>query len=138
MQSREELKCKFAVDPVEVFSVLGWMLQEREQHIWIHPDVTAGKSIHKMYFTYIMGDVAMCGYRDADMCGNLIKRGFFDAALEHGTAPRVGTSVRSALDYCHNLLDQGGFCERILPSTYATWKIESVQECKEAEFKQFV
>merc|ERR1719272_2682022 len=28
MKSREELKCKFAVDPVEVFSVLGWLLQE--------------------------------------------------------------------------------------------------------------
>jgi hypothetical protein len=89
MQSREELKCKYAVDPVEVFSVLGWMLQAREQHIWIHPDVTAGESIHKEYFTYIMGDVAMCGYRSSDMCGNLVKRGFFRCcahARQHSTS----------------------------------------------------
>jgi len=138
MQSREELKCKFAVDPVEVFSVLGLMLKEREQHIWIHPDVTAGKSIHKMYFTYIMGDVAMCGYRSGDMCGNLVKSGFFDAALMQGNIPRVGTSVRSALTYCNNLLDKGGICDRTLPTTYTSWKIESTQECGEAKFDGFV
>jgi len=62
MLSREALKCKFAVDPVEVFDVLVVLLQEREKHIWLHPDVKNGKAIHKDYFTYIMGDVAMCGY----------------------------------------------------------------------------
>merc|ERR1719387_2514513 len=85
-----------------------------------------------------MGDVAMCTFRNADMCGNLVKRGFFDAALKHGTAPRVGNTVLTALHYCRSLLDQGGFCETALPSSYATWKVESVQECGEEKFKQFV
>jgi len=138
VKAREDLRCKYAVDPVEVFDVLIGLLKERKKHIWLHDDIKDSKAIHKHYFTYIMGDVAMCGYRNGDMCGNLIKRGFFDAALVHGESPRVGTSVRSALDYCHNLLDQGGFCERYLPSTYSTWKIESVQECKDPEYSQFV
>jgi len=138
MKSREDLQCKYAVDPVEVFDVLVHLLKERAKFIWLHSDVTSGKAIQKVYFTYIMGDIAMCGYRNADMCGNLLHRGFFDAALIHGTAPRVGTTIRSALDYCHDLLDHGGFCERVLPSTYATWKIESVQECQGPDFSQFV
>jgi len=138
IKSREALKCKYAVDPVEVFDVMISLLKEREKHIWLHPDVSSGKAIKKVYFTYIMGDIAMCGYRNADMCGNLLHRGFFDAALLHGTAPRVGTTIRSALAYCHDLLDEGGFCERSLPSTYSTWKIESVQECGNPEFSQFV
>lgn len=138
MAARDILKCKFAVDPLEVFDVLGVLLQEREQHIWLHPDVKSGKAIHKMYFTYIMGDVAMCGYRNADMCGNLVQRGFFDSALISGNVPRIGTTVRSALEYCHGLLDTGGLCERTLPSKYAAWKIESVQECKAAEYNEFV
>jgi hypothetical protein len=138
MKSRAALKCKYAVDPLEVFDVFVALLMEREEYVWLHPDVKAGKAIHKVYFTYIMGDIAICVYRNGDMCGNLVQRGFFDAALKYGTAPRVGTSVNSALDYCHSLLDNGGFCERLLPSTYSTWKIESVQECKAPQFKKFV
>jgi len=114
------------------------LLKERSKYIWIHHDIRNGIAIPKVYFTYIMGDVAMCGYRSSDMCGNLMKRGFFDAAIIHGNVPRVGSTPMSALEYCHSLLDEGGLCERFLPSTYATWKIESVQECKDPEYKQFV
>jgi len=138
MRSREALKCKFAVDPVEVFDVLGLLLKEREKYIWLHPDVKKGEAIHKDYFTYIMGDVAMCGYRSGDMCGNLVQRGFFDAALMNGNIPRIGTTIRSALEYCHSLLDTGGLCERTLPSKYSSWKIESVQECRSPTYEEFV
>lgn len=137
MEAREELKCEFAVDPVEVFNVLGYMLAQREQFIWIHPDVKNGKAIHKEYFTYIMGDVAMCLYRNGDMCGNLVQRGFFDAAIMEGNIPRVGTTVRSALEYCHSMLDRGGICDRSLPSKYEAWKIESAEECRGSDFDEF-
>lgn len=138
MKSRDALKCKFAVDPVEMFEVLVAWLNERKKHIWLHSDIVNHKAIPKAYFIYIMGDIAMCGYRDADMCGNLMKRGVFDAALNLSTVPRIGNTAASALEYCHQLLDFGGLCERFLPSTYSTWKIESVQECKSPEFNSFV
>jgi len=137
-ESRESLKCKYAVDPVEVFGVLITLLKERSQIIWLNQDVNKSAGIQKAYFTYIMGDVAMCGYRNTDMCGNLLQRGVFDAPLRNVSIPRVGGTIKSALDYCHELLDQGGLCERLLPSTYSTWKIESVQECQEAEYNKFV
>lgn len=140
LHSRAELQCILGVDPLEVFDMIGGLLQNREseKYIWVHPDIKSGKSISRDYFTYILGDVAMCSYRNGDMCGNLVKRGFFDAAIISGQIPRVGTTIRSALSYCHKLLDYGGICERYMPSAYATWKIESVSECSQASYHKFV
>lgn len=138
MATREKLKCKYVVDPLEIFHVFVNMLLAREKLIWLHPDVKAGKAIHKPYFTYAMGDIAMCGYRSQDMCNNLLKRGVFHAALKYGTAPRVGTTIESALDYCREMLSPMGTCEKFLPSTYATWKTESIEQCQQPKFKPFV
>jgi len=136
--NREELKCKYVVDPQEVFLVLTEMLKLREEIIWLHPDVKAGKAIHHSYFQYILVDLVVCGYRSQDMCANLLERGFFDLPLKHGTAPRVGTSIESALRYCRGLLEGGGICENNLPSTYATWKVQSQSECGEPGYSKFV
>lgn len=135
--NRHELKCKYVVDPQEVFLVLVEMLKLRENLIWLHPDVKAGKMIHHMYFQYIMGDLVICGYRSEDMCTNLLERGFFEKPLKHGTAPRVGTEIESALRYCRNLLSDGGVCSSLLPSTYATWKVQSQAECGEPSYSKF-
>jgi len=135
--SREDLKCKYVVDPQEVFLVLVEMLKLRENLLWLHPDVKAGKMIHHAYFEYIMGDLVVCGYRSEDMCANLLQRGFFDMPLKHGTAPRVGTEIESALRYCRNLLSDGGVCSTFLPSTYSTWKVQSQAECGEPSYSKF-
>jgi len=135
--SRESLMCKYVVDPQEVFMVLVEMLKLRENLIWLHPDVKAGKAIHQTYFQYILGDLVMCGYRSEDMCSNLMERGFFDKPLKHNTAPRVGTTIESALRYCRTLLQPGGTCETLLPSTYATWKVQSQAECGSPSYSKF-
>lgn len=135
--ARKSLKCKYSVDPVEVFDVMINMLRLRSNLIWIHPEVQKGEGIHLPYFTYAMADLVMCGYRSKDMCGNLLKQGFFHAPLKYGTAPRVGTSIDSALDYCNKLLEPGGTCETLLPSTYAVWKIQSGSECGGASYEKF-
>jgi len=136
--AQETLQCKYGVNPVEIFDALTLLLKERKEFIWLHPDIKEGIAIKKTYFTYIMGDMAMCTYRNEDMCANLVQNGVFDAPLKTGKVPRVGTSIRSALDYCRSLLDQGGLCERVLPSTYRTWQIEGAQECGEAKYDKFV
>jgi hypothetical protein len=136
--ARDDLKCKYVVDPVEVFDVVVKTVLNREGIIWVHPDLRAGKAISEAYFTYAKGDVIMCGYRNHDMCGNLFERGVFDAALEFNTVPRVGNTIDSARKYCYDLLKPGGFCDLTLPSTYSVWKIESVQECKKSKFFKFM
>lgn len=136
--AREELKCKYVVDPVEVFNVFVKFLLAREKIIWIHPDLRAGKAIHKAYFTYAAGDIIMCGYRNEKMCPNLLKRGVFHAPLKYGTAPRVGTTIDTALKYCYNLLKPGGMCEMSLPSTYSVWKIAGDEQCGAKSYSKFV
>merc|ERR1719265_1590163 len=135
--AKDDLKCKYAVNPIEVFDVFINFLVAREKIIWIHPDVKAGKAIHHEYFKYAMGDIIMCGYRNQDMCPNLLKRGYFHAPLKHNTAPRVGNTIDSALEYCYKLLAPGGTCEMFLPSTYSVWKIESVQQCLDPSYAKF-
>jgi len=135
---QETLRCKYGVNPVDVFHVIVNMLKEREDLIWLHPDIKGGTAIHLPYFTYAMGDLVMCNYRSKDMCGNLLKSGFFDAALKHGNAPRVGNTAETALKYCFDLLAEGGKCERLLPSTYSVWKIESEIECGSPSYSKFV
>merc|ERR1719316_542640 len=134
---KKDLKCKYFVDPIEVFDVLIKMLKERESILWLHPDVKAGSAIHLPYFTYIMSDLIMCGYRSEDMCANLLERGFFHAPMKYNTSPRVGNTIDSALQYCKELLTPGGICARNLPSTYAVWQITSGAECGEPEYSQF-
>jgi hypothetical protein len=135
--AKDELKCKYAVNPVEVYDVFINFLLARENIIWLHPDVKSGKAIHHEYFKYAMGDIIMCGYRNQDMCPNLLKRGYFHAPLKHNTAPRVGNTIDSALEYCYHLLAPGGTCETFLPSTYSVWKIESVQQCLDPSYSKF-
>lgn len=136
--AKEELQCKYVVNPVEVFDVFIKFIKKRDHIIWVHPDVVEGKAIPKPYFDYAKGDIIMCGYRNKAMCRNVLQRGFFDAALIHNTVPRVGNTMDSALDYCDDLLRPGGTCERTLPSTYSVWKIESDEECKEKKYNKFV
>merc|ERR1719313_1560282 len=138
LSERKRLKCRYVVDPLEVFDVFHNFLLKRRALLWLHPDVVAGKMIHKPYFEYAMGDLIMCGYRNTDMCSNLLQRGVFDAPLEFGTAPRVGRTIDSALAYCRDLLRSGGTCEMALPSTYATWRIDSAQQCGKKEYEKFV
>jgi hypothetical protein len=137
LASKDKLKCSYAVNPVEVFDVFISFLKSRSNLIWLHPDVVAGKAVHLPYFKYAMGDIVMCGYRSTDMCSNLVKSGFFHAALKYGTAPRVGTEIDSALKYCHKLLRPGGICDTALPSTYSVWKIASEAQCGEPSYKKF-
>eukprot|EP00747_Dinoflagellata_sp_TGD_P212520 gnl/TRDRNA2_/TRDRNA2_85607_c1_seq1.p1 gnl/TRDRNA2_/TRDRNA2_85607_c1~~gnl/TRDRNA2_/TRDRNA2_85607_c1_seq1.p1 ORF type:complete len:561 (+),score=120.88 gnl/TRDRNA2_/TRDRNA2_85607_c1_seq1:247-1683(+) len=134
----EKIHCQLKVNVLEVFQVFVRFLENRKKIIWLHPDVLAGKAIHLPYFKYAAGDIQVCHFKTTDMCANLLKRGFFDAALTHSTVPRVGNTTQSAMKYCHALLADGGFCEATLPSTYSVWKKKAVEECKKPYFFPFV
>jgi len=137
-KSAASLQCKYVVDPRIVYKVFVNFLIKREGLIWIHPELRAGKKITKAYFDYAAGDINMCGYRNTDMCSNVLKRGLFDAPLKHGTAPRVGTTIESAMNYCIDLLEPLGTCDRLLPSTYRVWKTSSLKQCGETHLSKFV
>lgn len=132
--AKEDMQCKYKVNPVEVFDVFTNMVLQREDVLWIHPDVRAGTAIPKAYFTFAKSDVIMCNYRTVDMCPNLIMRGFFDQPLLNRNSPRVGNTSESALKYCYELLKPGGACEQLLPSAYSVWKKSSQDQCWGASY----
>lgn len=136
-KERERLRCKYAVDPLEIFDVFHKFLLKREDLIWLEPNVKEGKQISKAYFTYAKGDIVMCGYRNQDMCSNLLERDFFEVPLKNNNIPRVGNTIDSVLEYCRELLKPGGMCENILPSTYTVWKIEGRTQCGEPGYQKF-
>lgn len=135
---REELMCKYVVDPKEIFNVFISFIMEHKDEIWIHPDVLNRRKIFKSYFSYTMGDMIMCGYRNEMHCPNLVKRGFFDAPLEFRTVPRVGNTIDSAIQYCRRLLEEGGTCELLMPGSYSTWRVSSTQECLDKKYSKFI
>lgn len=135
---KDKLQCSYGVNPVEVFDVFVNYLRLREDLLWLHPDVKAGKAISEPYFKYAKGDIIMCGYRNTNMCANLLERGVFDAPLFYNTSPRVGNTITSALDYCHELLEDGGICDQTLPSTYTVWKKSSKDQCYGSSFEKAV
>jgi len=137
-QEADTLQCKYAVNSIEVFDVFKNIILQREDLIWVSPDLKAGKTIAKPYFDYLKGDVIMCGYASVDMCSNVLDSGFFDAPLKLNSSPRVGNTTESALKYCTKLLEQQGTCEELLPSTYTTWKIESVEQCGSPDYDRIV
>jgi len=50
----------------------------------------------------------------------------------------VGVTIASALKYCQNLLEEGGVCDRTLPSTYTVWKKSSETQCYGPGFQKFL
>mmetsp|Transcript_5604 Transcript_5604/g.15551 ORF Transcript_5604/g.15551 Transcript_5604/m.15551 type:complete len:567 (-) Transcript_5604:210-1910(-) len=134
--AKDILKCKYNVNPVEVFDVFVNMILSREKVLWVHPDVRAGKAIPLAYFIFAAGDVIMCSYRTSDMCPNLLMRGLWDAPLKYSNSPRVGDTIGSALEYCYGLLEPGGKCEHMLPSTFAVWKKSSADQCVGAGYSK--
>lgn len=137
MEARDELKCQFAVDPLEVFNVFVNFLQKRADVIWLHPNVKSGKALAKPYFDFAKGDIIMCTYRNQEMCPNLLKRGVFDGPLKDGSSPRVGKTIDSALNYCYQLLKPSGICERSLPSAYSVWRKASEKQCLDPVYHKF-
>lgn len=138
LSARDDLQCKYAVDPLEVFNVFISFVKKRSEVIWLHPLLLSGEALHKAYFDFAKGDIIMCNYRNEDMCPNLMQRGFFDGPLTTGKSPRVGKTIESALDYCHDLLRSGGVCERSLPSTYSVWRKSSEKQCFDHVYHKFI
>lgn len=136
--SSEELTCSYGVDPTEAFDVVANFVRKRRDHLWVHPDLLDFSVIHRAYFDYALGDILMCGYRDQELCPNLLERGVFEAPLTFGNVPRVGSTAQSALEYCYELLKPNGVCESIMPSSYTNWKVMSQQECGEPVYDHFV
>lgn len=124
---REEVICSHGLDPVVLYdNILAVMKDSPGLANRLHPSLVDGSGMQKAYLDWFKGTPLMCMYGDADNCGVLFERGYFDEALRHGTFKPM-SNLRTAREYCYELLSTQ--CEAILPSTYRVWKTQAAKQC---------
>mmetsp|Transcript_101523 Transcript_101523/g.179997 ORF Transcript_101523/g.179997 Transcript_101523/m.179997 type:complete len:632 (+) Transcript_101523:164-2059(+) len=131
---REEVNCKHNLDLLALYDSVtrslnnSHILEDRRD-----PKLMCGHGIHKAYLDWYLHKPMLCMYGDADMCGNLFQRGFFDVALKDSPL-RAFKDPATALRYCERILRHE--CFHILPGTYTVWRLLSNQQCGEKRFSQ--
>jgi hypothetical protein len=132
----EVFQCDYNVDLPLMYDTIvhhlnrSHMLRKRRDS-----NLFSGEAVHKAYFNWFLHKPVLCMYGDADMCGSLFHKGFFDEALLQQPSP-VFKDVASALKYCNKLLREE--CFDILPNTYRVWRFVSSQQCGEKIYGQSV
>lgn len=131
---REEVNCKYNLDLLALYDSVtsslnkSHALSERRDR-----KLMSGDGIHKAYLDWYRHKPLLCMYGDADMCGNLFQRGFFDVALKDG-AMRAFKDPTTAMRYCERILRHE--CSHMMPGTYTVWRLLSNQQCGEKRFSQ--
>jgi len=90
------------------------------------------------YFRWWSGLVAICRATDVAYCGQLVKRGIFDGAMNpsYGGARGGVTGMDSVMNYCARLLEPGGLCETALPGTYTLFRERVADTCGKHQFSK--
>lgn len=123
---------RLKVKPFQLFRAIAVGLADRpivDKSLWISPEVANMEAIPKPYFDYWAGDAALCSYADVKMCGTLIQRGFFDAAMDPANAGKGINSLASALNYCNFMLKVGGGCDQSLPQIFKLYRARRHAQC---------
>jgi hypothetical protein len=129
---REEVQCAYGVDLVYLYtSIVGRINATDALKGRRNADLLAGTGLHHAYFNWYLHKPLLCQYGEADMCGTLFHRGFFDEALREQSTPDF-SDVNTALAYCNHMLMQE--CFDILPNTYKVWRSRTQQLCGEKVF----
>jgi len=91
------------------------------------------KEVPKSFFYWYSGLVALCSSVSQVQCSSLVMRGVFDKALnpEYGSSVGLG-DLDSVMDYCDRLLQPGGLCSQMMPSTYLVYGSLAADKCGEA------
>lgn len=131
---REQVHCDYGVDLLQVYNSISSSLNASDIFKGRRDtDLFSGIGVNKAYFNWFLHKPLLCQYGDADMCGPLFQRGFFDEALRQQSLPDF-TDSNAALRYCTKLLQQE--CFDILPTTYKVWTSRRNQQCGERVYGQ--
>lgn len=131
---QKKMQCRHNLDIAELYDLLimslntSHVLAERRDQKLI-----AGQGIEKAYLDWYLHKPLLCMYGHENMCGNVLKRGFFDAGLQMGSRGPFKDG-KAALQYCQRVLRHE--CFQILPRTYQVWRLVSEQQCGETDLSQ--
>lgn len=87
-------------------------------------------------FEWWRGLVTICASTDPARCGELVRRGVFDGAMD----PKVNTGgpgfrrggvvdLETAVEYCQWMLRPSGLCDMALPGTYMMYRSRVSEKC---------
>jgi len=131
---REKVLCDYGVDALSLYTNIAQHLNSSSSMKGRrNADLMSGLGVHKSYFNWFLHKPLLCQYGDADMCGTLFQRGFFDQALSEKVSTDFANTA-TALEYCTALLQRE--CFDILPTPYKVWRSRQTMECGERKFGQ--
>lgn len=123
---------KFRAKPFLVFRAISVGLSDRgamDPNLYVAPEVKEMKAIPKGYFDYWMGDAILCTYADPYICPTLLKRGYFNEAMNPINKGKNINDIDSALDYCVWMLKVGGGCDQSFPQIYKLYRARRKMQC---------
>lgn len=131
---RERVLCDYGVDALSLYTSVAQHINSSSiMEGRRNADLMSGVGVHKSYFNWFLHKPLLCQYGDADMCGTLFQRGFFDQAFSEKVSAEFANPA-TALEYCTALLQHE--CFDILPNTYKVWRSRQTMECGERKFGQ--
>jgi len=131
---RETVQCDYGVDLLALYHRFSHQLNASDVLQGRRgTELLSGSGINKAYYNWFLHKPLLCQYGDADMCGSLFQRGFFDEALRQRPSPEF-TDTTTSLQYCTKLLQTE--CFDILPTTFKVWRSREKQQCGERLFGQ--
>jgi len=92
------------------------------------------RAIPHAYFEWWRGIVGLCVHTDTSLCGTMISRGVFDAALNVSVSGSRTLDIDSAMGYCHRLVRPRGVCDAALPGSYVMHRSRIAEKCGEPTF----
>lgn len=99
---------------------------------------TSNLTLTHAQFEWWRGLVALCASTDAVRCGELVRRGVFDGAMDPNVnTPRGSKNARrggvvdleTAVEYCQWMLRPSGLCDVALPGTYMIYRSRVAEKC---------
>lgn len=81
------------------------------------------------------GLVVLCTAADSHRCGELLRKGVFDAAFTEKGENEGFRDLSKALRFCQEALRPGGQCESILPATYGIFRNRVSDNCGAGKFE---
>lgn len=140
------LACRLAVPTVDVFqnACRGLVLDARDtaqllgREQKLPTSIVSYSGIPWAYFEWWQGIAAICVTTDAAFCGQLVRRGLFNGAMDPANRGRRGavTNLDTTMSYCSRLLTPGGICDVALPGTYVLYRDRIHEKCGAGSFDQ--
>jgi len=88
------------------------------------------KEVSRKYFDWFTGLVALCSTTSPGHCTGLLEKGVFTAAMDPEHWRGLGLrSIDDSMEYCNRLLQPGGLCGQMMPSSYSLYRSMVADKC---------